>query len=94
MSQLFAPGGQSIKASASASVLPLNIQDLFILGLTGLIFVQAKGLSKVFSNTNSKPSILRCSAFFIPTLTSIHDYWENHHFDYTDLCLQSAVSAF
>ena len=51
MSQLFAWGGQSIGASASASVLPTNIQDYFPLGLTGLISLQSKGLSRVFSNT-------------------------------------------
>ena len=51
MSQFFASGGQSIGASASTSVLPMNIQDWFLLGLTGLISLQSKGLSKVFSNT-------------------------------------------
>ena len=51
MSQFFTSGGQSIGASASASVLPTNIQDWFPLGLTGLISLQSKGLSRVFSNT-------------------------------------------
>ena len=51
MSQFFASRGQSIGASASASVLPMNIQDWFPLGLTSLIFVQPKWLSKVLSNT-------------------------------------------
>ena len=51
MSQLFASGGQSIGTSASASVLPTNIQDRLPLGLTGLISLQSKGLSRVFSNT-------------------------------------------
>ena len=51
MSQLFTSGGQSIGASASASVLPTNIQDWFPLGLTGLIALLSKGLSRVFSNT-------------------------------------------
>ena len=51
MSQLFASGGQSIGVSASASVLPMNIQDWFTLGWTGWISLQSKGLSKVFSNT-------------------------------------------
>ena len=51
MSRLFALGGQNIVASASASVLPVNIQGWFPLGLTGLIFLQSKGLSRVFSNT-------------------------------------------
>ena len=51
MSQLFASGSQSIGASASASVLPVNIQDWFPLGLTGLISLQSRGLSRVFSST-------------------------------------------
>ena len=51
MSQLFALNGQSIGASASASVLPMTIQGWFPLGLTGLISLQSKGLSRVFSNT-------------------------------------------
>jgi len=51
MSQLFASGGQSIGVSASTSVLPMNIQDWFPLGLTGLISLKSKGLSRVFSNT-------------------------------------------
>ena len=50
-SQLFTSGGQSIRASASASVLPMNIQDWFPSGLNGLISLQSKGLSRVFSNT-------------------------------------------
>ena len=51
LSQFFISGGQSIGASASASVLPMNIQVWFPLGLTGLISLQSKGLSRVFSNT-------------------------------------------
>ena len=51
MSQFFASGGQSIGVSASASVLPINIQDWFPLGLTGWFSLQSKGLSRVFSNT-------------------------------------------
>ena len=51
MSQVFTSGGQSIRVSASASVLPMNIQDLFPLGWTGWISLQSKGLSRVFSNT-------------------------------------------
>ena len=51
MSWLFALGGQSMGASASASVLPMNIQGWFPLGLTGLISLQSKGLSRVFSST-------------------------------------------
>ena len=51
MSQLFASAGQSIGVSASASVLPMNTQDWFPLGWTAWIFLQTKGLSRVFSNT-------------------------------------------
>ena len=51
MSQLFASDGQSIRVSASTSVLPMNIQDWFPLGWTGWISLQSKGLSRVFSNT-------------------------------------------
>ena len=51
MSWLFAWGGQSTGASASASVVPMNIRDWFPLGLTSLIFLQSKGLSRVFSST-------------------------------------------
>ena len=50
-SQLFASGGQSIRASASTSALPMNTQDWSPLGWTGWIFLQSKGFSRVFSNT-------------------------------------------
>ena len=49
MSQFFTSGGQNV--GASASVLPMNIQDWFLLGLTGWISLQSKGLSRIFSNT-------------------------------------------
>jgi len=51
MSQIFSSGGQIIGVSASASVLPMHIHDWFPLGLTGLISLQSKGLTRVFSNT-------------------------------------------
>ena len=51
MSQLFTSGGPNIGVSASALVFPMNIQDQFPLGRTGLISLQSKGLSRVFSNT-------------------------------------------
>ena len=73
-------------ASASASVLPMNIQGWFPLGLTGLIFLQSKGLSRVFSNTTFKSiNSLALSLHYSPTLISIPDYWKNHSFDYMDL---------
>ena len=82
MSQFFASGGQSIGASASASVLQMNIQDWFPLGLTGLISLQSKGLSRV-SPTLQFKSIhsLALSFLYSPTLTSIHDHWKNLSFD-------------
>ena len=51
VSQFFPSGGQITGASASASVFPVNIQDWFFLGWTGLISLQSKGISRVFSNT-------------------------------------------
>ena len=84
--------GQSAGASASVSVLLMNIQGWFPLGLTGLISLLSKGLSRVFSNTTKlmfeSISSLVLSLLYGPILTSIHDYWENHSFDYTDLCGQ------
>ena len=87
MSQLFASGSQSIRASASASVLPMNIQGWYPLGLTGLISLLSRGLSEVFSIPPFKS--INSSVLTLlngPTLTSIHDYWKNHSFDYMDLC--------
>jgi len=95
MSQLFASGGQSIGVSASASVLPMNIRGWFPLGLTALIFLQSKGLSRVFSNTTAQKHQFFCTQpLYGPTVTLIHDYWKNYRFDYTDLCWQSKVSTF
>ena len=73
MSWLFQSVDQSIGASTSASVLPMNIQDWFPLGLSGLISLQSKGLSGVFSNTTvQKLSVLWCLAFFMVQLS--HPY--------------------
>ena len=70
VSPFFTSGSQSIGASASASVLPMNIQDWFPLRWTGWISLQSKGLSRIFSNTHSsKAPILWCSAFL----------WSNSH---------------
>ena len=66
VSQLFTPGSQSVGVSASASVLSMNIQDWFPLGLTGFISLLSKGLSRVFSNTT------RCWTFFMVQLS--HPY--------------------
>ena len=69
MSCLFTTSGQSFGASALVSILPMNIQDWFTLGLTGWISLLFKGFSKVFSNDHSsKASILWCSTFFMVQL--------------------------
>ena len=72
MSRLFISGGQSIGASASASVLPMNTQGWFPFGWTGLISLQSKALSRVFSNNSLKASILQCSAIYMVQLS--HPY--------------------
>ena len=77
VSQFFASGSQSIGVSASASVLPMNIQGWCPLGWTGWISLQSKGLRRVSSNTTAqKHYILVLSFLYSPTLTSIHDYWK------------------
>ena len=81
-SWFFASGGQDIGTSASASVLPMNIQSWFSSGLTCLISRQSKGLSRVFSSTTiQKHQFFSTQPFYGPALTSIHDYWKNHSFD-------------
>ena len=70
MNQLFTSGGQSTGVSASTSVLPMNIQDWFPLGLTWWISLESKGLSRVFSNTTVQ------KLHFFGTLLSL---WYNSH---------------
>ena len=84
-------GGQSIGVSASASVLSVNIQDWLIWS----------PCSPRDSQESSSPapeskgiSSLVLSLLYGPALTSVHDYWKNHSFDYTDPCRQSGVSGF
>ena len=86
ISQFFTSCGQSIEASVSASVLPMNIQDWFPLGLTGLISLQSKGLSEVFSRVYWTPQFkninsLALSFIYGATLTFIYNYWKNHSFN-------------
>ena len=84
MSQFFVSGGPSIgqSISASASVLLMNIQDWFPLGWTGWIFLQSKGLSRVFSYTTvQKHQFFGTQLSLCPTLIFIHDYWKNNSFD-------------
>ena len=94
MSQFFAWGGQSIGVSASASALPMNIQDWFYDGLVGSPCSprdsQESSPTPQFKSINSSA----LSFLYDPSLTSIHDYWKNHSFDSMDICWQSNVSAF
>ena len=82
----------------NVSISPSNeYSGLIPLGLTGLISLLSKGLSRVFSLVflSSKASILSTLGFlYDPTLTSVHDYWKNHSLDYTDLCWQNDGSTF
>ena len=96
MSWLFISGNQSIRVSASASVLLMNSQDWFPLGLTGLISLLSKGLSRVFSNTTVQEhqffgtqSSLWSSSHIVTWLLEKPQLWLD-----TDLCWQSDVSAF
>ena len=85
MSQLFLSPGQSI--GASTPVIPMNIQGWFPLGLTDLICLLSKGLSRVFSSTIiQKHWLFSTQLYFKATFTSIYDYWKSPSFDYTDLC--------
>ena len=76
---------------ASASDLPMNVQGWFSLGLTGLVSLQSKRLSRVFSNT----TVRKCSAFFMVQL--LHLYMttrKKHSFDYVDLCVSKVMFLF
>ena len=95
MSQLFASGSQSIGASSSASVLPMNIHgwfplELLVWSLCSPKDSQESSLAPQFKSTN----FWTLSLLYGPTLTSIHDYWKNHSFDRMDVCWQNNVSAF
>ena len=86
MSQLFASGGQS--TGVSASISPSNEHSgliSFRMDWLHLLAVQGT-LKSLLQHHSSKASILQHLAFFMVQLTSIHDYWKNHSFDYTDLC--------
>ena len=97
VTQFFTSGGQSIGVSASASVFPMNIQGWFPLGLTGLISLLSKGLSRVFSITTvrkhqfygAQPSLWSNSHIRTWLL-----YYKNYSFDSRDFYWQSDVPAF
>ena len=95
VSQLFASGGQRIGASASASVLPMNIQGWFPLGLTVSTPLLSKGLWRVFSSiTVWKHQFFGAQPSLWPN-SHIHTWLlEKHSLDYMDLCWQTDISAF
>ena len=72
MSQLFVSGKQNTGASVSASVLPMNIQNLSPLGLTDLISLLYQGLSNLLQHHNMKASVLQHSAFFVVQLSHLY----------------------
>ena len=74
MNQFFASGGQSIRVSASASVLPMNIQDLFPLGWTSWISLQSKDLSRVVSNTTVQKHHFFCAQLSLYSNSHIHTW--------------------
>ena len=95
MGQLFAWRGQSTGVSALVSFLPKNAQGWSPSEWTGWIPLQSKGFSESsptpqFNSINSSA----LSFLYSPILTSIHDHWKNHSFDYVNPCWQSDVSAF
>ena len=81
VSRLFTSGGQSIRASASASVLQMNIHGWFPLEWTGLVSLQSKGLPRGFSNTTVQINSSTLSLLYGPTLTSVYNYWEKQMFN-------------
>ena len=74
VSWLFPSDGQSIRASASASILPMNIQGWFLLELTGLISLQSKGFSRSSAALQFESINSLVLSLHGPTLTSVHDY--------------------
>ena len=94
-SQFFASGGQSIRVSATASFLPMSIQDWFPLGWIGWIPLQSKGLSRVFSNTTLQKHQFFSAQLFLWSNSHIHTWllekpqlWQDEPYQ------QSKVSAF
>ena len=86
---------QNIGALSTASVLQLNIQVWFPLGLIVLISLLSKGHWRVFSNkTIGKYPFSVLSLLSSWILTSVHDYWKNKNIDYMDICHQIYVSVF
>ena len=78
-----------MKHKLESRLLGRNINNLRYADDTTIMAESEEELKSLFQHHSSKASIL-----YDPALTSVHDYWKNHSFDYMDLCLQSDVSAF
>ena len=91
VSQLFQSGGQSIRVSASATVLPVLFRVDFL--QFDLLVIQETQESSPALQFESIYSLV-LSLLYGPTFTSVHDYWKNHRFDYTDPCWRSDISDF
>ena len=89
VSQVFASGGQNIGVSASASALPMNIQDWFPLGWTSWISLQSKGLSRVFSNTTVQKH--QFGALSLPLLMSMSEAFSDSFYALIKLCYTKAL---
>ena len=94
MSWLFTSSGQSIGASSSASVFSMNTQGWFPSGLTGLIFLLSKGLSRVFSNTTVQKHQFLCVQLMVQLSHLCVFTGKTIAFDYTYLWRQCEVSGF
>ena len=95
MNQLFDSGGRSIGVSPSTSFLPMNTQNNLLLDeLVGPPCSPRDSQESSPTPQFKTISSLAFSFLYSPTLTSVHDYWKNHSFDYMDVCRQSDVSAF
>ena len=95
ISRLFTSDDQNTGVSASASVLPMNIQGLFPLRLAGLISCLSRGLSGLFSSTTvGRHQFLGILPSLQPSSHNHNDHWDDHSLDYMDLCWQSNVCAF
>ena len=92
VSQFFASDGQSIGASVSASVFPINIQDWFPLGSTGLISLQSKGLSRIFSDTTVQEHQILGTQLSLWSSSHIHTGELDHTGKTTALTRQTFVS--
>ena len=97
VSQFFTSGGQSTGLSASASVLPKNTQGWSPLEWTDWIGSPCSPRDSQESSPTPQFKSINSSALsflYSPTLTSVHDYWKKHSFDYTELWQRSGISAF